>query len=196
MSQKIIVCWCPLAWKSTFSNKICEEIWLSHIPTDGFVSAFEKSFPNIGISHKNVISVRTWKEVAEKIYPFIKSFIEELDDQNIYWGYLIEWFHIDIEKVAKDFWKTHKIFVFWYPNISEQEKVWIIRKYDTNNWTNDVENNELQEYVKLFIELSKYYEIICKNNSIEFVDTSYDRNEEIKKLIKKTKLEKATFPLS
>ena len=196
MSQKIIVCWCPLAWKSTFSNKICEKIWLSHIPTDGFVSAFEKSFPNIGISHKNVVSVDTWKEVAEKIYPFIKSFIEELDDQNIYWGYLIEWFHIDIEKVAKDFWKTHKIFVFWYPRISEQEKVSIIRKYDTSNWTTEVENNELQEHVKLFIELSKYYEVICKNNSIEFVDTSYDRNEEIEKLIKKTKLEKATFPLS
>jgi hypothetical protein len=166
---------------------------LSHIPIDGFISAFEKSFPNIGISHKNVVSVDTWEKIAEKIYPFIKSFIEELDDQNIYWGYLIEWFHIDIEKIAKDFWKTHKIFVFWYPKISEQEKIWIIRKYDNNNWTNEIKNNELQEHVKLFIKLSKYYKNICKNNFIDFVDTSYNRNEEIEKLIREIKSEKATF---
>ena len=196
MTQKIIVCWCPLAWKSTFSNKICKEIGLSHIPTDGFISAFENSFPNLGISHKNVVSVDTWKKVADKVYPFLKSFIEELDDQNIYWGYLIEWFHIDVEKVAKDFWKTHKIFVFWYPRISEQEKVWIIRKYDTNNWTNEVEDLDLQGHVKLFLELGKYYESVCKTNSIEFIDTSYDRNWEIEKLIKKTISGKATFPLS
>lgn len=185
MSQKIIVCWCPLAWKSTFSNRICKNNGLSHIPTDGFITAFENSFPTLGISHDNIVSLDTWKWVVEKVYPFLKNFIEELDDQHMYWGYLIEWFHIHIEKIRKDFWKTHKIIVFWYPNISVQEKVWLTRKHDTNNWTNEVKDWSLEDLVKLFIDLSKYYESLCKTNGIQFVDTSYDRNGEIEKLIQK-----------
>lgn len=183
MSQKIIVCWCPLSWKSTFSNKISQELNLSHIPTDGFVTAFEDTFPNLGIGHQNVVSLDTRKDVSEKFYPFLKSFIEELDEESTYWGYIVEWFHIDIENVARDFWNTHKILVFGYPNISEEKKLQIIRKHDTNNWTNEIGDIELQKEITLFLELSTYYENICKENAIEFIDTSFDRDNKIEKTI-------------
>jgi hypothetical protein len=57
---------------------------LSHIPTDGFVTAFEDTFPNLGIGHQNVVSLDTRKDVSEKFYPFLKSFIEELDEESTY----------------------------------------------------------------------------------------------------------------
>jgi hypothetical protein len=106
-----------------------------------------------------------------------------LDEESTYWGYIVEWFHIDIENVARDFWNTHKILVFGYPNISEEKKLQIIRKHDTNNWTNEIGDIELQKEITLFLELSTYYENICKENAIEFIDTSFDRDNKIEKTI-------------
>lgn len=174
--DKIIVCGPPLAWKSTLSRMLAEQLWLSHIPVDWFVTAFQHAFQELGIQHDSVVSLDTWKSVASRLYPFLCNFIKELDEQASYWWYVIEWFHIDVEQIVRDFRHSHTLVVVWYPQISWEEKFTLTRKYDSDNWTNDCNDQELQQLIWLFIELSTYFSRVASDNALDCIDTSIERN--------------------
>ena len=180
MKKNFIICGCPLAWKSTLSNLLSQKFKIFHIPTDAFITAFQENFPLIWINHN-----WTFENISKIFYPFFKSFVLELDSQNIYGWYLIEWFHIDIEKAFLDFWKTHEIIVIWYPNISIKEKFDLVREFDKNNWTNDLDDESLVNHIISFINISKNFKSICDKYNINFLDTSFDRNLNIENIVKK-----------
>jgi hypothetical protein len=141
-NPKIIICGCPLAGKSTLAAMICKKHGLSHIPTDGFVTAFEKAFPNIGIGH-----MRPQEETVKILYPFLSEFIREIDDQSTYSGYVIEGYHIDLEQLFSEFGHSHRIFVCGYPDLTIAEKLQLTRTHDTNNWTNSCSNEFMESVI-------------------------------------------------
>ena len=168
--KKFIICWVPLAWKSTLSNHLNSTYGINHIPTDWFVSAFEETFPGIWIQHWFWLTIKGYEKVCKKITPFITSFINEIQNQNIYWDYVIEWCHWDLSALEK-LQETHKIIVLWYPTVTTKEKLALVRKVDKGNWTNKLLDEELSEIIKFWIEISNTLQSQSKQYGFQFIDT-------------------------
>lgn len=104
------------------------------------------------------------------LLPYIKSLDKEID------GYILEWFHMDIDMLIECFWKTHTIVVVWYPDISPADKIQAIRQYDASDihWTYVLEQTELARQVDRFIDISKQFAAKAKLLWVQFIDTSID----------------------
>lgn len=74
-----------------------------------------------------------------------------------------------------------------YPTITPEEVVANWRKYDTDlDWTKKKSDEELIKIAEDEINKSKRLEEECKKYKINFIDTSYNRNETFKKILEET----------
>lgn len=174
--DKYIIAWVPLAWKSTLAHHLQKKYWINHIPTDWFISAFQETFPEVGISHSFWLSIQWYNKVCEKSTDFLISFISELDDQNKFWWYVIEWCHWNIKKL-NHLKKSHRIIVLGYPSISTEKKFSIVREKDINNWTNEVGDKELKDIINFWIQISVNLKEQCLEHWFDFVDSWKDFDE-------------------
>ena len=156
--------------KSTLSKKIIENKNYNHIPLDYFASSLKHNFPKTKITSNVVIDSTSSKNLALLLSRVIQI-INDSDEK-----FIIDSAHIYpqdiIELLDRDKWD---IYYLGYPNISAQEKLELIRKFDTkNDWTFKKSDDELLDILKQLINISHNIQNQCQKLNINFIDTSND----------------------
>ncbi|MBQ9834526.1 MAG: hypothetical protein IJO33_04975 [Bacilli bacterium] len=164
--------------KSTLAKKLKEDKEYNHIPLDYFTSSLKHNFPQTNIVSNVVIN----EESSKNLSLLLSRVIEIMNNQEE--KFIIDSAHIlpqDIIKyLDKDKWD---IYFVGYPNIPAEEKLAIIRKYDSEfDWTFKKSDEELLDILEQLIHLSKKIEEECKRYGITFIDTSNDISAAIKNI--------------
>ncbi len=179
--RQIIVTGVPTAGKTTFCHELVKKFSLQNIQTDSVITAFQNTFPELGITHKTPHSQNLAEHLAigEKFKPFLFAWIDALKDQD----FVIEGFRFPVEDIIERYGPTHQIFIFGYPNATPEERVARCRKFDLSNWTNRVSDEDLKVEFAYLIQESKRLEEICKKNNVPFFDMEKDYIGEMHKAI-------------
>ena len=71
-----------------------------------------------------------------------------------------------------------------YPKLTPEEAFKNYRKYEkSTDWTTKRTDKELLEFAKVWTNNSKIFEKDCQKYKIRYIDTSYNREEILKKII-------------
>lgn len=156
------------AGKSTLAKELNKNKDYNYIPLDYFTSSLKHNFPETEITSNVVINENSSKKLA-LLLSRVTSIMNDKEEK-----YIIDSAHIlpedIIEYLDRDKWD---IYYVGYPNITPEEKLNIIRKYDDEtDWTFKKTNEELLITLTNLIELSKKIEQQCINNNIKFIDKS------------------------
>ena len=139
-----------------------------------------------GICEAYNLQYDNWDEVSVIMATIINRIIK---DQTTDTNYLKEDYLFDIPFLYPkdldliDINNTLVIFL-GYSKLSIEENFNNIRKYDKDNyWTNNINDETLKKMCQENIEFSKYLESECNKYNIPYFDTSYNREEILKKII-------------
>ncbi len=176
--KHIIIAGVPRAGKSTICEKLAKSLKYQHLAMDSVVIAFEKSFPETGVLHTDCWDfIETSKNLI--------NFMKELCETDIYdkfdYRLAFDLYHI----TPKDYYENIDpnccdIYFFGYPNISVEQKVKEIRKFDTEyDWTSKNEDSTVNDHVVKYIEISKWLQQECEKYKLPFIDISSNRDKVI-----------------
>lgn len=169
--------------KTMLARKICESLpGYSVISMDPLVMTFKKVFPDLNIDYYG-------KE--ETIFT---KFIEVYFDHCTYKSGLIN--HIFegaalpnavLERLKAN--PNNKIIFIGKPNLKPQEFFDEIRKYEkglpTGGWTKTLDDEKLFNWCSSWLKSAQNQQAYCKENNIEYVDTSYNHIEVINDVVQK-----------
>ena len=161
--------------KTSAAFEFQKKFGYTHIIMDAVIETMNDVVPELGIKHGNLNS--------EEFKRFLDSYCKNLfkyTKHNI----------IDLEVLPLDFLKEsinedESIVIYMgYPNITPEDKMEQVRKFDTEfDWTRNISDTELLEILKRNIEVSKNLQQEANSNGYCFIDTSYNREENIKQTI-------------
>lgn len=154
--------------KSTLARKLKESKEYNHIPLDYFTSSLKHNFPDTKIVSNVVIDPLSSKNLSL----LLSRVIEIMNNQEE--KFIIDSAHVLPQDIIKYLDKNKwDIYFVGYPNITAEEKLSIIRKYDSEfDWTFKKSDEELLDILEQLIHLSKKIEEECKSYGITFIDTS------------------------
>ena len=163
--------------KTTLARLVNEKFGYGIIAVDAFVSAFEKTFPQLGIKHHS--------PEAKKIAPFVFAYLDALEYNHPEARFVVDGYHIPLnyaaEKINRDLWE---VIVLGYPGLSPKEALANVRKYEQKfDYTKAMRDEEVLNMVKRHINHSKEFALECKKYNFRFVDTSYDRDKVLADLL-------------
>ena len=155
--------------KSRLATKLCQQNHYNHIPVDYFASSFKHHFKEIGIT-SNVIIDKKSSELLGKFLSRVIEIIESKDDE----FFILDSAHIYprdiIPYLNPEKWD---IYYLGYPNITKDQKLEEIQKYNVGGWIQKKTDQELLEIFTALIEISKEIEKECQEYTISFIDTSW-----------------------
>lgn len=182
--KHIIIAGVPRSGKTTICAKLAESLKYQHMAMDAIVIAFEKAFPETGVRHTDC-----W-DFIDTSKSFIK-FMKSLSETEVYdkcdYRLVFDLYHI----TPKDYYENIdtsccEIYFFGYPNISVENKLKEIRKFDTEwDWTSKVSDDVVIDHITKYIEISKWLEEECQKYNIPFIDISRDREKVIDDFVEK-----------
>lgn len=181
--KQFIVCGASTGGKSTFSHELVKLHHVQHIQIDPIIEGFEDVFPLLGITH-NANTHERHLDVCQRFKPFLFRMIDGLSTDD----FVIEGFRMPVLDLHKKYGNTHKILVFGYPKTTPQEKLRICRRYDTDNWTNDLPDNELLGIFEFLINESRFLQEACAELGVPFFDTGEDYHGQIIRALETTEV--------
>lgn len=166
--HQFLVAGVPTAGKTTFSHELIKKYHVQHIGIDPIIEGFEDVFPELGITHK-APTLEEHIQVCQKFKPFVSRMIAGLDVDD----FIIEGFRLPLEDLYVAYPQL-QYFVFAYPAARAEERLARCREFGTDNWTNEMSDEELLKEFAFLIEESKRLEQLCARLRIPFFDTSLD----------------------
>lgn len=175
----IIIAGVSRSGKSTVAKRLVSLTNFNLIPFDSIITTLENLYPEIGIRHFDDNATFSPK-LAEFTAVFISHLqYEELDGI------------IDIYQLFPADYVTHivdsgaQIIYLGYPDLSAEEKLKYIRKYQRKiDWTTDMKDEEMLAIISKFIHESKIMQEQCRDHNIPFFDTAENFNGNIDKAVK------------
>lgn len=168
--KDIIIFGTARSGKTTFANFISDIYGYCIIPIDSFVDAFQNTFPDLGIKHKNT-------EFKFKNLPvFIANFYKKIKNDYPERNFIIEGWHVFPTELFKYLNKQDFITVcVGYPNQNPQEKVKLLKKYTyKNDYCQFMTDEELLKNTIHHIQYAKQLQQQCIQEDIKFFDLSND----------------------
>lgn len=191
MRKNIIILGTSRSGKTKLAVKISRELNYNIIGTDSLVSAFENTYPNMGISHK----IRDGSS-TRNLEPFLTNYIKSLNssfNRKIGLNFIIEGAYINWEKIHDSYISKNFVLILLGTNYDSAEEYYTnIRKYDTENeWTYYLSDAELLSYCKNLKNENDRLKNIIKNEDIMYYNTAFDREKVFERIILdlKTKIE-------
>lgn len=181
--KNLVILGASRAGKTTLSNEINKIYPQYHIfRGDCIRSSFQEVLPQNGINKYNGDGMKEdfAKFCAKLFYKHIAS------SNNACYNYIFDTCDVSVENAKKFFEDENTIIVFLgYPKLTAEEAFNNFRKYEKEtDWTVKVSDNELRISAKTWSEKSRIFEEDCKKYNIRFIDTSYNRDEILKELVK------------
>ncbi len=186
--KNIILLGVPRAGKSTFAKMIL------------------KKFPNYNLIQEDVITSAYSSSFEEDDKKKIKDLDKDIEkfkiDRNLLYKMVVKVFDyailyepklnfildatdvIELEEVNKYDKNKTVVLVFGYPKMTVEEGMENVSRYDTrDDWTYIEPSWRIQCLFDTYIGVSKKYQKRCKKLGLKFVDTSYQREEVLNKLM-------------
>lgn len=140
-----------------------------------------------GICEAYNLKYDNWEELSPIMCTIINKIIKDNKSDT---NYLKENYLFDIPflypKDLKMIDTENTIVIFLgYAHLTPNESFKQIREHDTSNlWTSRADDEKLKEWCTDNIKFSKYLEKECKRLNIKYFDTSNNRNEILKEIVK------------
>lgn len=152
----------------------------NHISLDYITASLKENFPETGIKTSVVIG-----DSSPKLALLLSKTMDIMNTKEE--RFIIDSAHImphDILKyIDREKWD---IYFLGYPNTTAEEKIKIVlEKDDPQDWTHKKTYDELYYRISNTVRISKEIEDECKKFNIEFIDTSFEFDNEIKKVADK-----------
>lgn len=181
--------------KTMLTNKITKELsGYSKISIDNIIGVFENTLPQVDINFKDGMGNK--KILPDFIDNFLIGAMDKDNDIGLY--YVLEGDGLPFSKLLElNKHKDIKLIILGKSSITLQKYFDEIRyyegKYLYSEWTKTLSDNELKIKCKNWINRSKEYKKLCKENNINFYDTSYNQEKVINKIFEKIKEGKNDF---
>lgn len=153
--------------KSKLRKLLLDRYKLSGIGTDAIRYMLMKSNPNLGLSYDNTPDIN-----GPIMWPYIGSLIDE------YLNNSSEDYVIEGDVLLPDFLKKYvnntsvRACFIGFSNTTPTQKATDIRSNaDQDDWTNEYDQNGLENLAKWGIEQSIKYKLQCNNYGISYFDT-------------------------
>lgn len=178
--KNIILIGASRAGKSSFTKLLKQELDnITIIKTDLLRLAFREA-----IIKDNTLNTNLVKQNPDYIN-YILSYYNFSNKYDTEYIKVID--TVDFEPKDSNLFENSIMICLGYPNITPKEVVSNWRKYDTDlDWTKRKTNEELIEIAENEIKKSKQLKDECQKHNVKFVDTSFNRNEILKQLLKET----------
>lgn len=185
--KNLVIFGASRAGKTTLAREISKIYPHYHIiHGDAVRGAFSSALPQNDInSHKG-------KGMKDDFPRFLAELLREENDQDKdIFNHIIETCDVSVENALKYFKKEHTVIVYLgFAELSINEAFKNYRKYEKQtDWTYERSDEHMLKHAKEWIAKSKIFKEDCEKHNIRYVDTSYNREEVLKKLIKDLKEE-------
>lgn len=169
--------------KTMLARQICLNIaGYSIISMDYLVMTFKKIFPELNVDYYGK---------TETIFTkFIEEYLNICTHKSCGINYIFEGATLPMEAIERlNSNPNNQIIFLGKPNISPQDFFDEIRKYEksleTGGWTKSLNNETLFSWCTDWIKKAKKQQEYCKENNIEFFDTSFNQKEVINNIVNK-----------
>lgn len=182
--KHIIIAGVPRAGKTTLSSYLADTPKYQHIAMDGIIIGIENGFPETGVKHTDC-----WEflSTSNKIIDFLKAITITTNYDRLPYRLAFDLYHITPKIYSENIDKECcDIYFLGYPNISIEEKLKQIRKFDTKwDWTSKRDDEDVKAHIKDYIEISKWFEEECEKYDLPFIDVSQNREQKLRELADK-----------
>jgi len=175
MEKRWLVTGVPRAGKTIISSRLSLQAGVNHLHIDSVIDAFERVFPETGISHDG----ESHAHLAKTLSPFLSVWLERLCHHGI--SFVADAYHVVVEDavVLRDRLGIDLVYI-GYPDIEPAEKVALIRSNATSSdWTCDQSDEYLLDFVRRCRERSMEMIDVCARHRIQYVNTSFDFKQAI-----------------
>lgn len=167
----------PRSGKSQLAKLLNRKYSIPYISTDILRDALGKAYPQLGIQENMRDRDRT-----PILWPFFKGIVEEYKWYKS--DYVMEGTNFNPEDLAtiKDY-EYVKICFLGYKDTTPEKKLFDIRENPSEaEWTYDIEETQLKEWIASWIRRSNSIYEICKSSGINYYDTSNNFEAVIEKV--------------
>lgn len=167
--------------KTSIGKFLSENLDHNFICGDSFVSAFEKSMPELCITHKD----RTGKSV-ENIQGFLWEYINSMnkkDKKSRGINFILESAYFDIYKLKQEIDKYIVIILlgeYNTPNDVLEQLNMYDKEYD---WTFHLNDIEKQKYAEHLFYANNNLKKFCEQNNLKYFITNFDRDKTFKEIL-------------
>lgn len=165
--------------KSTFARMVHQKLGYNIVAIDALVSAFQETFPEIGIKHHGICN--------NLISPFVASYIHSLVESHPGCKFVVEGWHMHPDNAVKLINRDlFDMVVLGYPKLTSEEAFAIVRKTEKpSDYTVNMNDEYLLDLLYRHINHSQQFQKDCSELGLDFVDTSYNRQEVLDNLLKR-----------
>lgn len=170
MRNRWLVTGVPRAGKTILSSRLAVHSGLNHLHIDSIIDAFEKVFPETGISHDG----ESQAQVARALEPFMYYWLERLCHHEI--GFVADSYHVIVEDSLRlrDQFGIDIVYV-GYPDIEPAQKLAFVRANCTaSDWTRNESDDYLLDFLGRCRERSAAMVDVCAKYGVKYVNTSGD----------------------
>ena len=160
--KNVIIAGSSRCGKTTISKYLKDKYNLTHYKMDSIKRGIDKNFWD---GYKD-----DWKKVSPHMAHLINTIINEREDEYL----VIDTCHLYPEDIFKYNLKDTVIVFVGHDQISVEEKLNQIRKYDTHAWTNKKDDEYMKYSTLLGIEYSIEAKSQCEKLHMKYFDTSFD----------------------
>ena len=185
--KNILIIGAARSGKTSLAKKFSKELGYNLISIDDIVSGLS-AYPELKIKHNGSTT-----ETSKNLAPFLIKYFTELSEGTTFYDgikFVIEGTHIDFEEVIpflqnEKYSEKYEIIGLTYNNITEEQMLQNIKKYDTeDDWTYWCSEEELKGNVSYFITKNKFFNQKFKEYNITSYDTSFNRGKVLDRIIK------------
>lgn len=178
--KNIVILGASRAGKTTLAREICKLYPSYHlINGDSIRSAFQEVLP------QNNINKFGGTGMIEDFSKFCANYFRNQISRNKgLFNYIFDSCDVSVSNAVKYFSSDDVIVIYMgYSNINEYEALRNYRKFEqTDDWTVKRTDEELLIHAREWINNSKKFNIECEKMGIQYIDTSFNREQVIKKL--------------
>lgn len=170
MNKRWLITGVPRAGKTILSSRLSSETGVSHMHIDSLIDAFEKVFPETGISHDG----ESHAQLARALGPFLNCWLERLCYYEM--SFVADSYHIILEDAValRDRLGIDLVYV-GYPDIDPAQKLALVRSNTlASDWTRNQSDEYLLDFLKRCRDRSAAMRDVCAKCGVKYVDTSND----------------------
>ncbi len=180
--KSIIIAGIARAGKTTVCEELCKRGY-SHFTCDSLIYSLEHVFPELGINQEE--TTEGVQKTSKNFAPLLLTLAKCIEEEYLPYPVVFDVYQFMPEDYMK-YMKTKDVSAYFlgYPDISLEEEFKILRENKAKReYTQEYSDKYLKKLIKQRINESKFIKEECEKYRLPFINTSYNREEKISKLV-------------
>lgn len=187
LKKNIIIFGPSRSGKTSLAIRLSKKLKYSVFMCDSLVTAFEQTFPELEITHKNRNG-----ESVNNLKPFLLNYIRTCSSRSkarrgINYVYEGSYFDFDM-LMSHEIQKRHIIIFLLNPYECVEDYFHQLKTHDKkHDWTYEISDEKLLDYCNVLKSHNDYLLTLYQQHNIQYYNTSINRKKVLNKIIRKTK---------